>query len=141
MFFRGGRNLNTFEKKNGNFFLFKNIRTFIFFLISIFLFFYKKFEIFFLTKMLEYILKNPIFFFQMCSNLHERCGIGWIKRKIKFQIFPIFIFRVMVIFGYFCSKKCPFSKNFYDTPKIKIEKLIFYSFQHITHLSWKWDQN
>ena len=32
------------------------------------------------------------FFFQKCSNLHERCGIGWIERKIKFQIFQIFFF-------------------------------------------------
>ena len=26
------------------------------------------------------------------SNLYERCGIGWIKRKIEFQIFPILFF-------------------------------------------------
>ena len=35
------------------------------------------------------------FFFQKWSNLHERSGIGWIQRKTKFKIFPIFIFRVM----------------------------------------------
>ena len=35
-----------------------------------------------------------IYFFQKWSNSHERSGIGWIERKIKFQIF---IFRVMVI--------------------------------------------
>ena len=34
------------------------------------------------------------FFFNF-SNLHERSRIGWIERKTKF---PIFIFRVMVIF-------------------------------------------
>ena len=32
---------------------------------------------------------------QKWSNLHWRSGVGWIERKIKFQIFPIFIFRVM----------------------------------------------
>ena len=31
---------------------------------------------------------------QKWSNLHEICGIGWIGRKIKFQIFPIFIFQL-----------------------------------------------
>ena len=34
-------------------------------------------------------------FFQQWSNLHDRTAIGWIKRKTKFQIFPIFIFWVM----------------------------------------------
>ena len=33
---------------------------------------------------------------QKWLNLHERTAIGWLKRKTKFQIFPIFIFRVMV---------------------------------------------
>ena len=37
-------------------------------------------------------------FFLKWSNLYDRSGIGWIERKIKFQIFPIFIFWVMVIF-------------------------------------------
>ena len=32
------------------------------------------------------------------SSLHERSGIDWIDRKIKFQIFPIFIFCIMVTF-------------------------------------------
>ena len=46
--------------------------------------------------------KNSQFFLKL-SNLHETCGIGWIERKIKFQIF---IFRVMVIFGpFFFSEK------------------------------------
>ena len=35
------------------------------------------------------------FFFQKWSNLHERSGIGLIERKTKFQIFPIFIFRII----------------------------------------------
>ena len=43
------------------------------------------------------------------SNLHERSAIGWIKRIIKFQIFPIFIFRVMVIF---VMSSPQFSMNF-----------------------------
>ena len=38
------------------------------------------------------IFQNLQFLF---SNLHERSGIGLIKRKTKF---PIFIFRVMIIF-------------------------------------------
>ena len=45
-------------------------------------------------------------------HLHERTAIGWIKWKTKFQIFPIFIFRVMVIFRHFCSKNRQFSMNF-----------------------------
>ena len=44
-----------------------------------------------------YAHQNPIFF-QKWSNLHERCGISWIERKITVQIFSIFTFRVMVIF-------------------------------------------
>ena len=39
--------------------------------------------------------QKKIFFLQKWSNLHERSGIGWIERKTKFQIFPIFIYRVM----------------------------------------------
>jgi len=42
------------------------------------------------------------FFFSKVSNLHVRSGIGWIERRIKFQIFPIFIFWVMVISGPNC---------------------------------------
>ena len=45
------------------------------------------------------------------SNFHERTAIGWIKRKTKFQIFPIFIYPVMVIFRHFCSKNRQFSMN------------------------------
>ena len=41
--------------------------------------------------------KKYISFFQKWSNLHERTVIGWIKRKTKFHILPIFMFRVMVI--------------------------------------------
>ena len=44
-----------------------------------------------------YFIHQIIFFLQKWSNLHERSGIGWLERKIKFQIF---VFRVMVIFGY-----------------------------------------
>ena len=42
-----------------------------------------------------FFVQNFQFFFQKFSNLLERSGIGWIERKTKFQIFPIFIFRVM----------------------------------------------
>ena len=42
-----------------------------------------------------FFLNKINFFFQKWSNLQERSGIGWIQRKNKFQIFPIFIFRVM----------------------------------------------
>ena len=38
------------------------------------------------------------FFFVKHSNLHERCRMCWIERKIKL---PIFIFLVMIIFWYF----------------------------------------
>ena len=75
------------------------------------------------------------------SNVHERTGIGWIERKIKFQIF---IFLFMVIFRHFCSKNCQFSMNFHDNLRNrnrKNRKLFFHSFQHIAHLSWKWNQN
>ena len=41
--------------------------------------------------------KKSIFLFRKCSNLHERFGMLWNERKIKFPIFPILIFRVMVI--------------------------------------------
>ena len=81
------------------------------------------------------------FFFQKWSNLHERSGIGWIERKIKFQIFPIFIFRIMVIFRHFFLKIVNFRWIFTMTRNIKIAKLFFNLFQHIAHLSWKWDEN
>ena len=35
---------------------------------------------------------------QKFSNMHEWSRIGWIERKIKFPVFIIFIFRVLVIF-------------------------------------------
>ena len=41
------------------------------------------------------VLHQNNIFYSKISNLHERSGISWIERKIKF---PIFIFRVMVIF-------------------------------------------
>ena len=65
------------------------------------------------------IKKFTFFFFQKCSNLHERCGIGWFKREIKF---PIFIFRVMVIFWSY------FRWIFTITRKIKIWKWFFIRF-------------
>ena len=50
------------------------------------------------------------------SNLREKSEIGWIERKIKFQIFQIFIFRVMVIF---VTSSPQFSMNFQDNLKNK----------------------
>ena len=47
------------------------------------------------------------FFFSNFWNLYERSAIGWIERKTKFQIFPIFIFRVMVIFLTFLWRHYP----------------------------------
>ena len=47
--------------------------------------------------------KNPgagYLFFSKVVNSHERCGVCWIERKINF---PIFIFRVMVVYGHFCD--------------------------------------
>ena len=35
---------------------------------------------------------------QKWPSLHERCGMCWIEWKNLFQIFPIFILRVMVDF-------------------------------------------
>ena len=99
-----------------NYWVFKNIA--LFFIIIIFISFKiakhptkKKNVKFFLLQKSSNIFKKKM---HKSSNLHERCGIGWIDRKTKFQIFPIFIFRVMVIF----ALKCPqFSINFYDNSK------------------------
>ena len=59
-------------------------------------------------------------------------GESWIKRKFIFQIFPIFIFRLMI----FVQKMVNFRWIFTITRKIKIRKMIFLSIQHIPHLSW-----
>ena len=57
----------------------------------------KKIYIFFVRN----FSKCTIFYF---SNLLERSGIGWIERKIKFQVFSIFVFQVIVkIHGKFRS--------------------------------------
>ena len=52
--------------------------------------------VFFLSSRL-WFFQNPkkYFYFQKWPNLYERTAIGWIKTKTKFQIFPIFIFRVI----------------------------------------------
>ena len=75
----------------------------------------KKKKLITFSKMFQYINMN-IFFSQKWSNLHERSGIGWIKRKPQFQIFQIFIFRVMV---FFVLKSLQFSMNFQDNSKNK----------------------
>ena len=73
--------------------------------------------------MFQYLNKNIIsFFFLECSNFHERCGISWIERKIKFQIFQNFIFRDIVIF---VLKSHQFLMKFHDISKNKIWKIYF----------------
>ena len=54
-------------------------------------------------------------------NLDERSAIGWIERKSKFQIFPIFIFCVMVIF----VKKSPQFSMITRKKKRRIFLIIF----------------
>ena len=76
-------------------------------------------------------------FFQKWQNLPERCRMCWIESKIIFQIFPIFIFRIMVIF---VLKMVNFRLLFSITRKIKNRKIwnmILLSFQHIVHFSYK----
>ena len=79
------------------------------------------------------------------SNLYERSGTGWIERKTKFMIFPIFIFWVIVIFWSLLWRHHPnFRWNFAMTRKIKIEEFFYYfshSIQHIPHLPWSCDPN
>ena len=59
----------------------------------------------------------------------KRSGIGWIERKTKFQIFPIFISRVMIILVSFLWRHHPnFRWNFAITRKIKIGEFFFFSF-------------
>ena len=56
--------------------------------------------------------------------LHFRgycCMLG----DIQFQIFTIFIFRVINILGHFCSKNCQYSMNFHDNSKNKNQKYDF----------------
>ena len=59
------------------------------------------------------------------------------KEKSYFRFFTSFIFRFVVIF---VLKTVNFRWIFAMTRKIKFEKLIFLSIQHIAHLSWKWEQ-
>ena len=64
--------------------------------------------------------------------------IGWIERKTKFQIFPIFIFWVMVIFVTSSDHHPNFQLNFTITQKIKIREFFLLCFptQHTPHLSY-----
>ena len=118
-------NLSTFENKIGkNKFLFKNIRTFLN---------RQKFTFFFL----QFFFSNQ-FFFHKCLNSNERCGIDWIERKIKLQIFPILVFELWSFMIIFIPN---FRWIFHDNSKSKNRKLILHSFQHILHHPWKLDQN
>ena len=72
---------------------------------------------------------NKLLFF----NLHEKSGIGWIERKIKLQIFTIFIFRAMVIF---VTSSPQFSMNFHDNLDKSQKKIIpFFILFSIFHIS------
>ena len=66
---------------------------------------------------------NLNFFVQKCSNLYKRCGMCWNKWKINF---PIFIFRIMVIFVF---KITPIFEEFSPrTRKIKFANKISFRF-------------
>ena len=81
------------------------------------------------------------FFLQNYSNLHERCGMFWNKRKIKFQIFPIFNFLVMATF--WIQNMVNFQKNFTITRRKKIGFIFSFipSFQHFSQLFGPKNQN
>ena len=95
----------------------------------------KKYLLFF-SKMFQYLKKKKsIFFFQKCSNLHEGFGIGWIERRITFQIF-------FLSYGHFCTTI--FDEFCTITWKIRIGEFLNYfshSVQHIPLHRWKLDRN
>jgi len=71
---------------------------------------------------------------QKCSNSHERSGIDWTERKIKFHIFPIFIFWVMVIFWSFLWRHHPnFRWIFHDSSENNNRRIFLLFFFHSTH--------
>ena len=78
---------------------------------------------------------------QKWPYFHEICAMCWNERKI---IFAIFIFWIMVDFLLKIHQKIDqfwVKKGLYLL-KLKIEKiikLIFHSFQQITHVTWKLD--
>ena len=75
------------------------------------------------SKTFQYLNKKKLaIFYSKCSNLHEISGIGWIERKIRFQIFTTIIFRVMVIF---IIKTVNFWWIFTITRKIKELNFLF----------------
>ena len=80
-------------------------------------------------------LQNQQFFFS--SNFDERSAFSWIENRTNFQIFQIFIFRVMVKIH---RKLTILSTKMIISQKLKIWKLIFHSCQHISHLSCKFVQ-
>ena len=59
------------------------------------------------------------FFFSKWSNLHKRSEIGWIERKIKFQIFQFLFFEFWSFLLIFVPQ---FSMNFHDNSKNKNRK-------------------
>ena len=65
------------------------------------------FEFFFILICMD-LLQNQFFFL----NFDERSSIGWIERITNFQIFAIFIFRVMVILvSFFWKNTLIFDNN------------------------------
>ena len=73
---------------------------------------------------------------QKGSNLHEKCVMKWNERKINF---PIFSFWVMVDFVLKNLRKFGTKKT--KSQKLKMRKFIFYSLQHIPHLSCKFEHS
>ena len=62
--------------------------------------------------------------FKNCKNLHERSGIGWIERKKKFQIFPIFFSS----YGHFVTSSPQFLMKFRNNSKNKEHRIFFFIF-------------
>ena len=93
----------------------------------------KKIEIYFLFNVFKIKKKKIV---QKFWNLHERSGIGWNERKIKFPILQLLFF-----WSYcrFCTQNdLNFRWIFTHSSKNKIVEFFYYfshSVQHIPHLS------
>ena len=66
-----------------------------------------------LFLMFEHFWRKNLF--QKCSNLHERSGIGWIERNIKFQIFIVMVILV--------TSSPQFLMNFHNNSKNKNRRI------------------
>ena len=80
----------------------------------------------------EFFLSN--FFFFKSVQIYKKDPESAFQKnlKIKFQIFPIFIYRDMVIFGHICTQI--FDDFFSITWKIKIGEFFYYFFHSIQHI-------